>query len=110
MTTRGTLKANALQLGKLEVNWLQSPMKLGVLAALVNTERGSTHAWLDGSGVQWSKETTEALNHLRTCIEADLANVHFEGGAEAGPVDATGLRLPTGVGEFLGTVDEVPSV
>jgi hypothetical protein len=110
MTTKGTLRADALELGKLEISWLQSPMKFTVLAALVDTNQGSTHAWLDGTGVQWSKETTQALNRLKECIEMDLADSHFEGGTSTGPTAATGLRVPTGLGEFLGAADDAPSV
>jgi hypothetical protein len=110
MTTKGTLKADALKLGKLEISWLQSPMKLTVLAALVNESQGSTHAWLDGTGIQWSKETKEALDALKEAIERDLAATHFVGGSETTTLPS-GLRMPTaGLGEHLGAADDAPSV
>jgi hypothetical protein len=108
MTTKGTLKANALELSRLEVDWRQVPMKCVATAALVNTEQGSTHAWLTSAGVQWSKETAEALQRLKTCLESDLANVHFVDGATPGTT--TPDVLPRGLGEHLGASDDVPSV
>lgn len=109
MTVKGTLKGDTLKLGKLDISWLQSPMKLTVLAALVNEDQGSTHAWLDGTGVQWSKETKEALDALKQCIENDLAAVHFVGGSETSTAPS-GLRVPSGLGEYLATSDDAPSV
>lgn len=108
MTTKGTLKANALELSRLEVDWRQSPLKCVATAALVNTEQGSTHAWLTSAGVQWSKDTAVALQQLKACLERDLADAHLvEGGAsELTTPDVTS----GGLGEHFGETDDAPSV
>jgi hypothetical protein len=108
MTTKGTLKSDALELSRLEVDWRQMPPKFAVTAALINTEQGATHAWMTGAAVQWSKDTSEALLRLKECIERDLAEAHFVGGAT--PEATTTDVGPLGLGERFGTTDDAPSI
>lgn len=115
MSVKGTLRADELRLGRMSIDWLKQSPHVTVLAACVNSKTGNTHAWLDGTGVQWSEGTAKALEALRLSLEQDLAEAHMQGvlpAAGSTTEGSTGLRLPgTGLSEHLGTTrDDTPSV
>jgi hypothetical protein len=114
MSVNGSLKADQLILGRLTIDWLKQLPQVTVLAACVDSKTGSTRAWLDGTGIQWSESTAKALEALRLSIEEDIASAHMDG-VYPNAVDTTegksGLRVPTsGLAEHLGTRDDTPSV
>lgn len=113
MSVKGTLRADQVTLGRMSIDWLKQHPQVTVLAACVNSKTGQTHAWMDGSGVQWSEKTAKALDALRDALEEDLAGAHMSGvSADAGETtkDKTGLKVSSGIAEHLGTNDTTPSV
>lgn len=109
----GTLKSDQLVLGKLTIDWLRQVPQITVLAACINSKNGQTHAWLDGTGVQWSEKTARALEALRLSLEEDLAAIHMidVSSSVTGMAEKeAGLRVPVGgLAEHLGTRDDTPS-
>ncbi len=116
MTAKGRLKADTLVVAKFDIDWLKSLPAIKVVAALTNSATGSTHGWVDSTGVQWSERTKKALQALRESLESDLATAHLEGGGSSSSDSITvdgpaGVQIPDGgLGEHLGTLDATPSV
>jgi hypothetical protein len=114
MSVKGTLKGSELVLGRVTVDWLKQPtMSVTALAAIVDPKTGTSHAWLDGAQVTWSKKTSDALEALRKSMESDMAKVHLvSGGATEGAADKDGLQMPEGgISEHLGTSGgDAPSI
>lgn len=108
MSISGTLKADQLTLARLTISWTNEPIQLSTVAALVSSKAGTTHGWVNGSGVQWSKATGEALTHLKECIERDMGEVHMHG-VQGGVPTGKGLQISEGLSEHLGAAeDDVP--
>jgi len=111
MTVRGTLKADGLVVAKITIDFLQNPVKVHALAALVETQGGQTVGWSEGDGGVFSSETMEKLQDLRLSMEQDLAKrVFVEGHAvnSAAKRGDAGIDMG-GLGEHIGAVD-APSI
>lgn len=111
MTVRGTPNADALNIAQIEVDYLQNPVKVRALAALVNEGTGATVAWTEGSGGVWSQETLTKLRELIESMENDLANkVFLDGASVAAPaIRRANPGLIAGLGEHVGGED-APSI
>ena len=92
----GTLKADAVVIGEIEVNLLAPTAKVHAKAAFVSTTTGQTHAWT--THTNWSPDTMRKLAELREAMEEDIAAEHFEGGGQDRPRTA---REEGGLGEHL---------
>jgi hypothetical protein len=115
MAVQGRLKADQVSLAKFSIDRLRELPKIEVLAALTNSRTGQTHGWVDATAVQWSEKTNRAMRALFEAVEEDVARAHFESDSvmtpDASSEDTRGLRIPSGgIGEFLGTAEDVPSV
>ncbi len=92
-------KFDKLAVGEMTANFLSAPASLKAKAAFVNSATGATHGWTEC--FNWSPATTTKMAELRTCMEADLAHIHFEDGATASSV---GDQIShDGLGEALGS-------
>lgn len=111
MTVRGTLKADGLAVARITIDFLQNPVKVHALAALVETQGGQTIGWVNGDGAMFTSETMEKLQDLRLAMEQDLAKrVFVEGHAVSGAAKRGegGLEIG-GLGEHVGSLD-APSI
>lgn len=104
---------NGIAVGDLTVNFLDTPAKVVVKAAFINTKTGATHGWTTCQ--QWSNETMAKLKELRECLEQDLSVVHFaDSSSNSAVVPATAKNGNIkegfkGLGEALGSAgDDVP--
>lgn len=110
MSVQGTLAADTLKIAKVEVNYLQNPVKIHALAALVNDKTGATVAWTEGAGGVWSQDTLAKLRELVESMESDIAAHVFIEGAAASPAAQRGKPgLVPGLGEHVGG-EEAPSI
>lgn len=102
MTVRGTLKADALAIGRISIDFLQNPIKIHALAALVaETQAGQPLGWTEGTGAMFSSETMVKLRELRDSMERDMAKRLFhEGGAASGVSGERGVAIG-GLAEHL---------
>jgi len=102
MTVHGTLKADGLAVAKITIDFLQNPVKIHALAALVHTRGGQTLAWTEGNGSIFSTETMQKLQELREAMEIDLGRSVFADGVTTDVAEpSTGVRVG-GLGEHLG--------
>lgn len=92
-------KFDKLAIGEMTANFLSVPTSLKAKAAFVDSTTGSTHGWTECSN--WSPATAAKMAELRTCMETDLARIHFEDGATA---SSGGDQIAyDGLGEVLGS-------
>lgn len=99
---RGSPKFDGLALGEGSFNFLSPTIQLKTKAAFINNASGQTHGWtVSESG--WSKETMQALNELRACIERDLAGIHLADQNEPSGISTASpfASAPPGLGEHL---------
>ena len=103
---QGTLKANAVKLASIEVNFMEPASgKMTAKAAFVSLTTGVTHGWTTHQ--VWSPQTLMKLRELTESMELDLGAFHFLGGAEdvvgaVGPTTTPGATPTGGLGEYLG--------
>jgi hypothetical protein len=103
---QGTLKADAVTLASIEVNFMEPASgKMTAKAAFVGLSTGITHGWTTHQ--IWSPETLLKLKELKESMEIDLGAFHFIGGAqEVGgatrPATAPGGPPAGGLSEHLG--------
>ena len=110
MTTRGTLKVDGLAVAKIDIDFLQNPVKVHALAALVHHESGQTLGWTDGDGAVFSSETMRKVQELRDAMEQDIARrICTEYDTGTAPTAGTGVRMG-GLGEHLGEQPEAASI
>ena len=77
-------------------------------AAMVNTDTGMSHGWVDQTGLKLSKETLALKEQLVKSLEADLRAQHFTDEHTDQNTQGEGLPLP-GLGELL-VSGNVPSI
>ncbi len=112
MTVRGTLKADGLTVARINIDFLQNPVKVHALAALVMTQGGQTLGWTEGDAGTFSPETMEKLQELRLAMEQDLAKRAFvEQAAVSGATQRGNQGIDMGgLGEHVGTSVDAPSI
>jgi hypothetical protein len=113
VSVKGRLNADELAIARIRYERLQTPATLTALAGFVDSTTGTTRGWVGSDGVPWSKETMRLLRELTESMERDMAQVHMDTTASGdGPVaeKKTGLQMPEGLGEHLGTEDDAPSI
>ena len=113
MTVHGTLKADGLAVAKITIDFLQNPVKIHALAALVHTRGGQTLGWTEGNGAVFSTETMAKLQELREAMERDIAQHVFADSSYAEPADPNNPTKVGGLGEHLGVGgagEDAPSI
>lgn len=96
---KGTLKADGIVVGELNVSFLGPALTFEAKIAFVNSKTGATHGWTQHK--QWSKTTLQKLEQLREAMDEDVAAAHLE---EFSTVreGTTSIPLPdAGLGEHL---------
>lgn len=107
MAATGTIAFDSITITTLEADILGST--LTARAAFVNTNRGTTHGWTEGSGTIWSAETKAALVALVTSMETDMGKLHFTDNSIS-PSKEKGIQKALGgIAEHLKD-DDAPSV
>ena len=106
MSVKGTSRANQLTLAKFSIDRMQGGIPaITALAALTNSDSGTTHGYVDAKGVQWSKDTRKALEALMLSVEKDLAETHLTDVGVSSPTSeqpSMGAFAPEGgLEEFL---------
>ncbi len=104
MTVKGTLKADALTIARITLDFLQNPIKTHALAGLVDSRTGDTFGWTEVDGGAWSPETRTKIQELRESMERDIAKRVFTS-AGIDESNGKGMRVEGGLGEHLGTED-----
>jgi hypothetical protein len=100
----GTMKANALRIAEIQVDYTTPGGTMKAKAAFVNTTSGFTHGWTTHH--VWSQETLKRLADLREAMELDLAKAHFQTTNEASiQTDSDGQTVQShqGLAEHLGS-------
>lgn len=107
MTVRGSIKADELRIAQLTLDLTTSPVRMEVMAALVDSDTGDTRAWVPCRGNMWSAETQEALRELLNSMERDIARSVMRGGGDGGAVQKKGLSMPSpgGISEHIGDAE-----
>ena len=100
MSVQGTLKANELHVAQVTLDLTKQPVRLEVMAAMVDTDTGSTVAWIPVRGNLWSTSTQAALRTLLDLMEQDIAKSVLYGEVQSS--GSTGGAMPAGIGEHLG--------
>jgi hypothetical protein len=109
MTVRGTLKADALTVARINIDFLVNPTKVHTLAALVETGGGQTLGWIEGSSAVFSTATMAKLQELREAMERDIAQrVFTEIDAPVTSARSRGGADMGGLGEHIGA--DAPSI
>jgi len=100
MPVQGTLKANELRIAQLTIDRTRDPVRIKVLAAMVDTGTGDTRAWIPAGGDLWSAETRDVMLKLFQSMENDVARSALSN--TSGPEQAErGLRPPGGIAEHV---------
>ena len=97
-----SVKFDRIALMELHVKLASATGEMVATAAFVNSATGQTHG--STTGRSWSAETTQALVHLRQCIESDMEAVHFDD-AVLSSNSPTKQGAVGGLGEFLKETD-----
>jgi len=111
MPIQGALKADQLIVAQLTVDLTRSPVRIDVLAAMVDNDTGNTIAWIPCRGNLWSTETQGALRALLDSMERDISRSVLQPTA-AGARDTRSAAVPVGgIGEHVGEGEdaEAPS-
>jgi hypothetical protein len=108
MPVQGSLRANTIAMARLEVDFLQNPVKVHAVVGLASSESGQTHAWASGDSNLFSEDTLRKLRELCDAMETDFARKLFgDGEARAETVRAAPAG---GLAEHLGEEGDVHSV
>jgi hypothetical protein len=99
MSIDGTLKADRLVVAQVTLDMTKSPVRLEVMAAMVDTDTGNTVAWIPCRGNLWSAETQVALREMLLAMEQDISRSVLRSTAVT-PRGRT--SAPTGIGEHIG--------
>lgn len=96
----GTMKADALTIGAITIDFLTANPKIHAKAALiVRGEAQRVVGFTEGHGELWTAETLRKITELLECMEKDMARVLFV--SDAAPTVGAVKAEPGGIGEFL---------
>jgi len=104
---KGTIKADGMKVGSIEIDLIHEPNTMKCKAAFVNTKDGTTTGWTTGLTALWSDETKKKVFELAESMERDLAKIHFSSWESDTTGSASGLKLsePGGIAEHVGSKD-----
>jgi hypothetical protein len=107
MAATGSILFDGIAITTIEADLLKK--SLTARAAFVNTRKGTTHGWTEGTGTIWSEETKQLMSGLVTSMERDLGNLHFTSVHSPSATPSGTPAGPAGLGEHLNGKD-APSV
>jgi len=111
MPVQGTPAFDAVTLLDIDaISFASAAPSLTGHAAFVNMKTGNTYGETSVHS-RWSKDTMEALAHLKDCMEQDIAEVVFvTDSASPTAFGSLASKPPEGIGEHATTANEAPSV
>lgn len=109
MPIQGTLKASQLAVAQMTLDLTKSPVRIEVMAAMIDPDTGNTVAWVPCRGNLWSTETQAALRTLLDAMENDIARSVLQATSVTSRTNVASAPLG-GLGEHLGDGgDEAPA-